>query len=780
MQANLCRTAVAALLTSASFLAAPAAFAQSQPTVGEQDEQAEEESGVIVVTARRTSETLIEAPVAVSAFSAEQILDAGIERPSDFAQLVPNLLLVDTAEAGDTQVIIRGIINARDVDPSYALVVDGVLQPDTFALNRDLVGIEQIEVVKGPVSSLYGRNAVGGAILITTKRPSDTFEGNFTAEYGNGDHVRLAGIVSGPVTDGLYFSVASSYTDRDGVIDNELGGTMDYYEEARVRGRLLWEFTPDASLDLIGEYADIDGSSIIFQYQSPLQPQFAIGIDVNDTSLPYAPNVDSINFAERLDLTAKLDWDFGPVELFAAVGYNENENKLGSDFLIRLSGATPTGVIFEGLNDDFSVNNPFGILGYTPFPGTIAYQQRDGEALTAEARLSGEFFDGLSWTTGIYAADIERTTLVSVQLDPGDGSIQLQNPGPQTLNVSEFQTTETDVFSVYAQLIYDIIPELEIAFSGRFDREERVATNLLDPAFAPVPTINVPVGFAREAEFDRFQPRFSLRWAPTDSFSLYGSYGEAFRAGGFNQAGTRDTVLAIDFAGVDPAAINIFDDYQEEVVKGWEAGFKSRFAGGTVQLNGAVFLTDTTNSQSFEFTPITSSRTRVNIDETQIKGFEIDALWQATDALTFTAAYGYVKATVEEYTPNPAAVGNRLPSVPKSTLNLGAQLDVPLSDRMNLVGRADYQRIGETPWDINGAAGTVRDPVNLLGARLGVEINDFTVTAWVTNLLDEEYYQENIILYSEAPSPTTPVSAIANTMSPGEPRRFGIQLSYDF
>ncbi|MGP1281370.1 MAG: TonB-dependent receptor [Parasphingopyxis sp.] len=762
------------------FVGTQPAKAQAGPNAEDEIGEEQPASSPIIVTARRTEETLLEAPVTISAFSAEDIADAGIQRPSDFAQLVPNLLLVDTAEAGDTQVIIRGIINARDVDPSYALIVDGVVQPDTFALNRDLVGIQQIEVVKGPVSSLYGRNAVGGAILVTTQRPGNIWEGRVTAEYGNGDHFRLAGIVSGPLLDTLSTSIAGSYTDRDGVIDNELGGTVDYYQEARIRGRLLWDFLPDASLDLIAEYADIDGSAIVFQYQSPLQPQFRNGIDVNDTSLPFAPNVDSINFAERLDLTAKLEWDFGPVELFAAVGYNENRNQLGSDFLIRLSAASPTGVTFEGLADDFSINNPFGILGYTPFPGTIAFQQRDGEALTGEARLAAEVADGLDVAVGFYAADIERTTLVSVQLDPGDGSIQLSNPGPQTLNVSEFQTVQTNVLSVYGQVFWDITPTLELSFAGRFDTEDRTATNLLDPMFAPVPTITVPVGFQRSADFDRFQPRISLRWEPIENLSLYASYGEAFRAGGFNQAGTRDTVLAIDFAGVDPAAINIFDDYEEEVVKGWELGFKSVLANGTLQFNGAVFRTDTTNSQSFEFTPITSSRTRVNIDETQITGFELDALWQVSDILSLSAAYGYVDATVEAYTPNPAAIGNRLPSVPKSTINLGAQLDMPVGPSTDFIARVDYQRIGETPWDINGAPGTVRDPLDLLSVRIGVEWNGLGITAWATNLLDEEYYQENIILYSQAPGPNTPLGAIANTMSPGEPRRYGIELSYSF
>ncbi|MCG8442267.1 MAG: TonB-dependent receptor, partial [Caulobacterales bacterium] len=443
----------------------------------------------IVVTARRREESVLEAPIAVTAFSEEVIEEAGIQRPTDFGQLVSNVLMIDTAEAGDSQVIIRGIINARDVDPSYALVIDGVQQPDAFALNRDLVAIRQIEVVKGPVSSLYGRNAVGGAILITTKRPTNEVEGRATAEFGNGEHKRFSGFVSAPlVEDRLFASVAASYTDREGIFENEfLGGTVDYYEEARVRGRLLWEPVEDMSLDLIAEYADIEGSAINFQFQTAffpnITPQFADGIDVNDTSLPFAPNVRSINPAERLDLTGKFEWDLGFADFFAAVGYNENENFFGSDFIINSAFG------FEGVAPDFTSNNDFNLIGYTPFPGTIAFQERNGETLTFEARVSGDWRERLEWTLGTYIADIERSVFVSLQNDINDGQISLTNPGPQTLNVTEDQVTQTDVLSVYGQLFYDILPNLELAFAGRWDSEEQSATNELDSAFAGLPTL---------------------------------------------------------------------------------------------------------------------------------------------------------------------------------------------------------------------------------------------------------------------------------------------------
>ncbi|MCG8505705.1 MAG: TonB-dependent receptor [Sphingomonadales bacterium] len=746
-----------------------------------QGDQVDDAVEQIFITARRTPETLVETPITVDAFSEQAIQRAGIQRPTDFAQLVPNVLMLDTAEAGDTQVIIRGILNSRDVDPSYALVIDGVQQPDAFALNRDLVAIQQIEVVKGPVSSLYGRNAVGGAILITTKKPGEELEGRVTAEIGNGDHYRFTGYLSGPVIeDTLGASISASYTDRGGIFENEfLGNTVDYYEELRVRGRVLFTPTEDLSVDLIAEYADIDGSAIYFNFQTAffpnITPQFADGPNVNDTSLPFAPNVNSINPAERIDLSGKIEWDMGFADWFFAAGYNDNDNAFGADFIINSAFG------FEGVGPDGNANNDFNLIGYTPAEGTIAFQERNGKTRTLETRLSGDAFDSrLNWSFGGYYANIERTVFVSLQRDENGGQISSVNPGPLTLNVTEDQGTQTDVFSLYGQLFYDILPNLELAVSGRWDSEDRNATNFLSSDFAGLPTLAGFEGLVREASFDRFQPRVSLRWLPKENISVFASYGEGFRAGGFNGPGTRATVLAFDFPTLDPGSVNIFDTYDEEVVKGWEIGMKTRWLDDRLTFNVSAFLTDTSNTQIFEFTPVTSTRARTNIDGTEIKGFEFDATLQAHEYVVLSAAFGFTDATVTQYDANPFAVGNDLPSVPKTTLNLGAEVNLPISNAFDWFSRIDYQRLGETPWDINGGPRTVRDPVNLVNLRGGVRSENWSLTVWARNLFNEKYNAENIISYAATPGPDTPPQFLLNFARRGLERTFGAELTYNF
>ena len=130
----------------------------------------------IVVSARKRSESLKDVPISMTAFTEETIEKAGIERPADFISLMPNITIVDSANVGDTQVGIRGVVSTRDAESTFAYVVDGILSTNPNSFNEELVDVRQIEVLKGPQGALYGRNAVSGAILVTTKAPSDEFD----------------------------------------------------------------------------------------------------------------------------------------------------------------------------------------------------------------------------------------------------------------------------------------------------------------------------------------------------------------------------------------------------------------------------------------------------------------------------------------------------------------------------------------------------------------------------------------------------------------------------
>src|SRR5580692_3988874 len=152
---------LAATLTLAAIVAAPTR-AQAPAAPAASGDDIEE----IVVTARRREETFQNVPITVSVFTAQEIQSAGIENPRDFVAMVPNMTMVEVQNVGNSFITVRGISQARNSEPSVAVLVDGVLEPNPYEFDQELTDIKQIEVLKGPQGALYGRNAIGGAIII--------------------------------------------------------------------------------------------------------------------------------------------------------------------------------------------------------------------------------------------------------------------------------------------------------------------------------------------------------------------------------------------------------------------------------------------------------------------------------------------------------------------------------------------------------------------------------------------------------------------------------------
>src|SRR5262249_46160952 len=147
---------------------------------------------------------------------------AGIEKPRDYIALVPNVTIVETQNVGNSFITVRGISQARNSEPSMAVLVDGVLQSNPYEFNEELYDIKQSEVLKAPQDALYGRNAIGGAIIVNTADPSDHFEASTRLGIGNGTSERVQGVVSGPIDSAgtLRYRASANYYNTDGYIDN--------------------------------------------------------------------------------------------------------------------------------------------------------------------------------------------------------------------------------------------------------------------------------------------------------------------------------------------------------------------------------------------------------------------------------------------------------------------------------------------------------------------------------------------------------------------------------
>ena len=179
----------------------------------------------VVVTARKRDESLQDVPIAITAFTESTIQAAGIERPADFISLMPNVTIVDTANVGDTQVSIRGIVSTRDAESTFAYVVDGVLSTNPNSFNEELVDISQIEVLKGPQGSLFGRNTNAGLVKIDTVRPSDERNAYVSFAYGDHDTTAFEAATNIEASDSVDMRFSAKYQRRSDWIDNVENGT---------------------------------------------------------------------------------------------------------------------------------------------------------------------------------------------------------------------------------------------------------------------------------------------------------------------------------------------------------------------------------------------------------------------------------------------------------------------------------------------------------------------------------------------------------------------------
>ena len=311
-----CSALAGALLVAGT----PASAQELEADAAAQNDDAS--GNTIIVTGLRRADELQDTPVAITAFTRETIENARIIRPADFVALTPNVNLVETQNAGNAFIIIRGITQARNSEPSVAVVVDGVQQVNPAQFNQELFDLEQIEVFKGPQGGLYGRNAIGGAIVITTQQPGDVLEGKVTAGIDNGFGYFLRGGLGGPLADAVKFRLSGSYYDTDGFIPNVfLGEEADPLENFSLRGNLLIEPADRWEVDLRGSLNLLRTQALYFNIVS----------DVNDTSLPVRVNNAGQNDRDIYNLAAKVTYAGDNVELTSITSWDKLTEILTGD-----------------------------------------------------------------------------------------------------------------------------------------------------------------------------------------------------------------------------------------------------------------------------------------------------------------------------------------------------------------------------------------------------------------------------------------------------------------
>ena len=723
----------------------------------------------IVVTAQKREQLLQDVPVAVTAFDAEQLDALKVRDLTSLSIRMPNVSLDDAGTArGIANFSIRGLgINSSipGIDPTVGVFIDGVYMGSNASMLYDTFDLEAVEVLRGPQGVLFGRNVVGGAVLLNTRTPTDRYEATLrTAVEGGGKapNVYVAGTLNAPLTDtlGARFTV---YSNQDqGWFENEhTGKAFGVQDTLMLRPVISWQPTDSLSLTLRYEYQDLDGDGPAAQNHT----------DGSGRSNPFANHDrDSHDFAidEEGHLTSeihffntRLDWDvpLGNGRVTNIFGWRDAQGTAQSDI-----DATPLALFTGG-----------------------ALQQ--AEQFSDELRYSGLFFDRLFLTTGFYYFnnDIGYHEYRSLRFG------QIRQSGGGNLDV--------ETFGLFMNGDYDLTDWLTLTLGLRYTHEEKEAdiTNLTRNGATPCNIItgpDCPSHFRDKETWTNLSPKVGLSYRHDDDTLLYAHWTRGFRSGGYN---LRDTFFGLPG---DPRDLGP-GPFDEEQIDNFELGFKKTF-GTRARINAAFFynlIDDLQRELVFaEELPVLNPATGElvigadgrpvtqgnivqvirNTADADMYGFEVEGSLVLAPGLSLFGSAGFVESdytTVKFDLNNDGRVDGKdedlePPRAAKWTYSLGLLNDLRLSRRVRLASRVIYA-YRDKAYTSDDNLGFNRQQKRL---QAGVDIH-FKDSQWVVGL-----YGKNLLGYSLFGGDTQlPTALGGGTFSPlAKGRIFGLELTYHF
>jgi iron complex outermembrane recepter protein len=841
------RTSKAILMGSFVMLGVTAMPACAQTAEGDSVE-----GGDIIVTARRQNERLVDVPASVTVLTADTLAKTGVQNAEGFARLTPGVTIVTgTAEAGDTQINIRGINGARDAESSVALVVDGILKTNSAQLNQNQGTLRQIEVLKGPQGALYGRNAAAGAIVISTLKPGDTLEGGGKISYASQNTFEGSAFLSAPVGGGGVV-LSGYYRQTDGFYRNlflQNRKVVDDQKVWAVDGRFVATLGDATDLDIKARYSQLSGASINFNaaFHLPLLGG-AFNEDVDAHEFRYYGNIRPFNKQKSFDASIKLDHDFGAMKLTAWALYSDIRQELGADgtsadfarYISPAFGApaNPTNIAVQNAcfastaaNTGFPVNPP-GVIGTIPVPfifnfsgstfgpyspttcdGT-QYQTRNQKDISTEVRLASTGNGPLSWQLGGYYLHINRDVGVSLGADLGQGITRSLYNAPGSSNpTSQLYSDKfsTNVYAAFGSADYKVSDQFKVGLALRYDIEARNVSNRVPNVFDPITGAKINPGLPatgaipdQSQTFRQLEPKLSLSFTPNSRTNIYANWGVGFKSGGFNNQGSSATVNQFfnnttGAFGTINANVLINDRYRKERSSAFEAGIKGSLFNNRVTFDLAGYYTRIKDMQFFEFFVGSFGLLRVvsNIDRVDVKGVELNTSAKIVNGWSFFGGLNLTDSKIKKNSSRTYTVGNKSPYTADYTINLGTQIDAPLSDSIKVLMRADYRITGPTwfhtvqdqnrptvfsallpvslfaapPIVGNGSYGAAkRDAFGVMNLRFGLEGKRWTLTAFANNLFDRKYVAEAI----------PAIEFGGSFISPGARRLVGVEAGYKF
>ena len=692
----------------------------------------------VTVTARKRTENLQKIPDAVTVFDSELIQGARIENIKDFAELTPNLNVSSNWRPGLNFVSIRGLITPQVGEAPLSFVVDGITVPNLEFVNQGLHDIERIEVLRGPQGALYGKNAIGGAINIITRQPSDEMSGVVQASYGEGDDVRFSGALSGPLAqDRVYYRVSANYRDYNGQIENSFTDRkVDYIDDQYgLQGLLRFNISAQTTLDLQGRYSNATQGT---NYMSFIQLD-----QLEDFSIAPDQNAIGIDEAVLWNVSAKFDHEAEHGNFTLVAGFNKSAD------------------------DQFS-DADFGNLGEAEanffFPST-QINAVDEKSITIEGRFSSTEDARLRWLIGGFYESRERKVQFDQIYDfPGTTIVTREDVipflvrsnfvNPDDLWVTVFPTDgertnqDTDAFAFFSQVNYDLTDVVELTVALRYDEEKREA---IDERRRFTTDSKV------EDTFKELQPKASITWQATDDILLSATYSRGFRSGGFNEYAT-----------------TVQRNYSKETSDTFEIGAKTTWFDGRLRFNLAAFYIEQENAQFTRFNSSTFTLENLNVEEVEIKGAEVELGAIPVENLDIAFGVGWID---NEITNNngidvftgldlAATVGNTMPYVSDFNLNGSITYTYQLG-ALELKPRVSFNTLGPRSFDIFNSLTGKSDTHTFVNATMGLATKNWLVSVYADNVFNEDA-PETVFFFNPL------------IRFPNQPRQVGVQARLQF
>jgi len=767
----------------------------------------------IVVTAQRRTEKLQEVPISITAFDANLLEATSATNLGDVAMRTPGLISVGGATGGnDGYYYIRGVGQGDFTavqDPGVATYIDGVYLGRTSGANFELADIQRVEVLRGPQGTLFGRNAVGGAINVITRTPGNEFRARGRVRVGSRDRFDLQVGVEGPIIeDRLAASGSFATFNQDGyakrVIDGRTEGDI---KTVAARGKLFWTPSDRLSFTLAADYTNNNGTSDPWQLveanenaNQPPSPFFhsPLGVALPNAALFRLLNLPgtSINADRTTDFRTSFQsvipiYDLTVWGVSGTLDFELSDN-------VRIRSITA----YRNLDQ----------LSSADYDGTqfVFYDQTQTtlqEQFSQEFQIIGQALDNrLNYTAGLfyYTEDVAQNNGITLGGAPQRGRYDLAVINNQRIDVA------VQAYAGYAQTTFNFTDQLALTGGVRYSYEKKEVTydflidnrggtgvfvqiapnriipfrsRLGQPALPPGVTIQqifgpqafiVPAGFVRtlpvidrQADWQSVIGRAALEYKLNEDALFYGSWSRGFKSGGFNSR----PVVPADIVAFNPEYVDTFELGAK--TDWWDNRFRFNIAGYYSQYSDRQLLVTPlpVEGQPQQFFVID------NAGDADIYGVEVETMFRPTPRLIFDGTFSYATSKYTSLS-LPAinsgiTLNSKLPQLPKYTFSLGAQWNAPVGSFGDLVLRGDVSYQDDVFFGSNNSPRTLQSGYEIVNLRATLVPNHgkWRVSAFGRNVTDTKYINRAQDVFGGF--------GVA-VVGPARPAEFGIEFGFDF